>query len=530
MATTASASPVASPLRPWLGIVAVLFGAFISTLTGRLSSFGLADVRGAVHAGFDDGAWITTAQTCGQMLVTPIAIWAGGVYGPRHVLLCGAAVFALASLLIPVSVSLEPLLVLQFLAGVGSGTFIPLTLPVVLRTLTPRYWAYGIVVYALNLELSLNISASLESWYIEHLNWRFIFWQNVPLAVGMMACLYFGLARHPLPTMPKRPDLFGVTTAAIGLALIYAALDQGNRLDWFSSGTIVGLLAAGGILLTAALLHVVLVPSNWFDPGGALRWPLPVLLLMVLVLRLTILSTAFLIPQFLVSVRGYRSLEVGQTLVWIAIPQLFAAPVAALLLRRMDSRWTAGCGLAAIGLACWIVSRTMIPAWGPHQFLPTQLLQALGQTLALSGVVFTAIQHMKPQSALTFGAMIQTSRLMGGEIGLAFTATLVRLREQSASNQIGQHVVRGAPDVAARLQDYTQLLASRSGDSTEARSLALLAAAVQRAAELSSVIDGFLMIGLVAFVAAGAMLLLDRAPHSAASYRPLRLSFRRGRS
>jgi hypothetical protein len=50
-------------------------GTFISTLNGRLSNFGLADIRGAVHAGFDEGAWITTAQTVAQML---IAIAASG--------------------------------------------------------------------------------------------------------------------------------------------------------------------------------------------------------------------------------------------------------------------------------------------------------------------------------------------------------------------------------------------------------------------------------------------------------------------
>jgi len=44
------------------------------TLTTRLSTFGLADIRGAVHAGFDEGAWISTAQTAAQMLIAPIAI------------------------------------------------------------------------------------------------------------------------------------------------------------------------------------------------------------------------------------------------------------------------------------------------------------------------------------------------------------------------------------------------------------------------------------------------------------------------
>src|ERR1700728_4378798 len=68
-----------SPPIPWLGLGAVLMGTFISTVTSRLSSFGLADIRGAVHASFDQGAWITTAQSVGQMLMAPAAIWVRGV-------------------------------------------------------------------------------------------------------------------------------------------------------------------------------------------------------------------------------------------------------------------------------------------------------------------------------------------------------------------------------------------------------------------------------------------------------------------
>ena len=71
-----------APPIPWLGLTAVLLGTFISTLNGRLSTFGLADIRGAVHAGFDEGAWITTAQTVAQMLVAPVAIWLGGGLRP----------------------------------------------------------------------------------------------------------------------------------------------------------------------------------------------------------------------------------------------------------------------------------------------------------------------------------------------------------------------------------------------------------------------------------------------------------------
>src|SRR5271163_1032625 len=108
---------------PWLGLVAVLMGTFISTLNGRLSTFGLADIEGAVHAGFDEGAWITTAQTAAQMLIAPVAIWVGGIYGPRRVLMWAAATFAVISFIEPFSPNLPSLLTMQALGGLASGWF-----------------------------------------------------------------------------------------------------------------------------------------------------------------------------------------------------------------------------------------------------------------------------------------------------------------------------------------------------------------------------------------------------------------------
>src|SRR5271155_3466788 len=106
---------------PWLGLAAVLMGAFISTLNGRLSSFGLADIRGALGAGFDEGAWITTSQTMAQMLIAPIAVWAGSVFGPRRILLVAALSFAVISVLTPLAPNLSLMLTLEFVGGLASG-------------------------------------------------------------------------------------------------------------------------------------------------------------------------------------------------------------------------------------------------------------------------------------------------------------------------------------------------------------------------------------------------------------------------
>jgi DHA2 family multidrug resistance protein len=513
-----TSAPTDAPI-PWLGLTAVLLGTFISTLTGRLSTFGLTDIRGAIHAGFDDGAWITTSFTMAQMLITPIAVWIGSIYGPRRILIFAALSFAVTSALTPFAQNLQSLLVLQFLSGLSSGCFIPLTLSFILRNMPLRLWAYGIAVYALNLELSLNISASLEGWYVDNLSWHWIFWQNVPLALGMAACLHYGVKQLPPPACIHR-DIYGLATSGLGLGLIYAALDQGNRVDWLNSGMIWGLLLAGLLLLVAFVIHEATTPYPWLDFKVALGWPLPLLLLNIAILRLAILSTAYLIPYYLGGVRGFRALQIGDTLIWIAAPQLILCMLAAIMLRRFDARVTAALGFCLVIVACMSVAYTLTPAWGSDQFLASQLLQAVGQSFALSGVVFLGVLNLRPQDALTFGAMLQTARLLGGEVGTALIATVARMREQHASNLIGQHVQSGALDVEHSLAVFGRLLAV-TGHRPPAGPL-LLADQVRTAATTQATIDSFVVVAAcVAFGLVVTLVFLPPPPRTPASHIPL---------
>jgi DHA2 family multidrug resistance protein len=506
---------------PWLGLVAVLMGTFISTLNGRLSSFGLADIRGAVGAGFDEGAWITTAQTTAQMFITLIAVWLGAAYGPRRVLIGASIAFAAISLIIPFSQTLPTLLALQFLGGLASGFFVPLTLSFILLNSPPRFWAFGIALYALNLELSLNISASLEGWYVEHHTWRWIFWQNVPLALIMSLCLRRGMAVKPITVQPPR-DIFGLLTGGVGLALIYAALDQGNRLDWLNSGLVWGLFLAGTLVVAAFLIHEASTAHPLLDLKVVFSRPLPGLFVLISFLRLTILSTSFLIPLYLGSVRGYRDLEIGDTLIWIAVPQLLFCPLAALMLRRSDARLISCIGLIFIAVACLMVAYSLTPLWGSRQFIPSQLLQALGQSFALSGIVFFGILHLKPKDALTFGASIQVARLMGGEIGTAFVSTFSRVREQVASNLIGLHVQAGDARVIQRLSRYGAATTHHldPGGSLHRGDL-VLAAVVRAAATTQAVMDCFVAIAVLTVVALLLLVLRRAAPEGPASHKPL---------
>ena len=121
------------------------------------------------------------------------------------------------------------------------------------------------------------------------------------------------------------------------------------------------------------------------------------------------------------------------------------------------------------------------------------MLQAFGQSAALIALILFMVRHLRPADALTFGVLLQTARLFGGEIGNAFVQTYVRIREQVASNLLGLHVEANAPLVTSRLGAYAGAVQARSDGPADAaaRAASLLSSAVRGQASVLSYIDGF---------------------------------------
>src|SRR5215475_7476583 len=80
---TAAAMPSDISKSPLLGILGVIIGAGVVTLTGRMISLGLADLKGGMGLGFDDGAWISSAYNIALMFVGPFTVYVGALLGAR---------------------------------------------------------------------------------------------------------------------------------------------------------------------------------------------------------------------------------------------------------------------------------------------------------------------------------------------------------------------------------------------------------------------------------------------------------------
>jgi MFS transporter, DHA2 family, multidrug resistance protein len=494
----------------YVGTFGVFLGAGIATLNGRMISVGLPDLRGAMGFGFDEASWIPTAYNMALMFIGPFSVFLGAMLGARRVLLSAGAIFILCSILLPFSTSLRMMLCLQVISGLSSGTFYPLTLTYALRALPLRYVIYGIGVYAMDIVGVTSVGTPLVAWYTEHLSWHWIFWQSACLTPLMMLCVYFAIPNPPQRQGPK-PALSwrGFLYGSLGLALIYGALDQGERLDWLNSGVIVALLLTAAFLLPVAIVRRWLSPNPMVNPIFLVNRNTILLAGSLFSFRFVMLAIALLLPAVLGVTQQYRPLETGRVLFWIIPPLIIGGLVGARLMRRFDNRLVFATGFTIVAIAC-LINTQLTSAWAGDNFFLTQIVLGGGLGLTFTALVGSIIQNAfdtnalaNPINILTYSSTIHCVRLLGGEMGTALMQRLVSVREQFHSNMIGLHVDSGSWLTSERLAAIAHALFPNSAGSEEAQARAalVLGGQVKVQAYTLAYSDGYLTLALVAALA-----------------------------
>lgn len=529
MAALAGALPSRVSVSRLVGIIGVMLGAGIVTLAGRLLSLGLADLKGNVGIGFDEGAWIGSAFNVPLMFIAPFVIYFGAFLGPRRILFFAATIFALVSLYLPLVHNYSLLIVLLVIAGLSSGTFYPLALTFALRNIPLRYLPYVVALYATCIEGAVNFGTPLYGWFRDHSSWQWMFWTSAVLSPVMMVCVYYGVPPSAAPARSgKRPSFVGFLYASLGFSMMYAALDQGQRLDWWRSGLFVALFAGGMFFMAFALVRRLRSPNPLVDLPYLRKWNTVLLATGLMAFRFILLSTILVIPQALGS-RGFDAGQIGPALLWTAVSQLFLAFVGAyFLLAGIQPRLLMAIGFVCVGLACCL-NAEFTSSWSASNFYRTEFFMAVGQSFAFMGLVSSLLlQAMfsgameKPQLVLTFSTFIHIVRLFGGQIGVAVMGHFIAVRERLHSNLLGLHVERGDWITGETLHNLTYGLALKTNGLAEAtgRVMGVLAGKLRLEAFTLTFIDAF---HLVAWVCVSTLLLISILRRPPMTYRELSL-------
>ena len=517
----ASALPADLSHSPVLGILVVSIGAGVATLAGRLLTLGLADLRGHLGISVDQGAWIGTAFNGATMFIGPLTVYLGALLGTRPVFLICSAVFAIVSAGLPFAHSYSLLIVLLAIAGLSSGTFYPLTLSFALVNVPLRYLALTLGLYATCIEGAVNFAPSLYGFYRNHLSWEWMFWTSAIAAPVMAACAYYGIpaSSRPRPSGPP-PSFAGFLYASAGLALLFAALDQGQRLDWWRSGVFTALFATGSFFLLCALIRRFWRANPLVDLPFLRNWNTLVLGFGIFAFRFCLLATALVIPQTL-AVRGFDAAQFGPAVLWTAVPELCLAFFAAHLLNKgLDSRLLMASGFAVMGSVC-LMNANLTSAWAAENYFRTELLMALGQSFAFVGLVSSIILQSffsgalgAPARVLTFSAFFHTVRLFAGQIGVTVMARFIAEQEKLHSYLIGLNVQSGDWITEHTVRGLTEGLVAKSTGAAAAagRAVGIVAGEVRLQAYALAFIDAFHLLAWMSVIMLILLATLRRFP------------------
>jgi MFS transporter, DHA2 family, multidrug resistance protein len=499
--------------QPLFAVVAVLFGSFLANFESRLTSVGLPDLRGAFSLSFDEGAWLSTASIGSQIFIAPAVAWLATAFGLRRVLGIPSLIFALVSLIIPFVHDYAALIALGIVHGMLLGTFVPASLMIIFRNLPMRWWLPAIALYSIRVGFALDTSPSLVGFYVDHWGWRWLYWQGAVLAPLMALMVYLGTPREPVNrVLVREADWGGMLLLGTSVAMIYAGLDQGNRLDWLGSGTVVALLLGGGLLFVGFLINETRVRQPWAHVSVLFSRNVGLCLVAILLYTLTSLSNSSLVPNFLGTVALLRPEQTGVLLlIYGALPMFILVPVSIFLLRHFDARGVLIVGFSAFAAAN-LLGTQLTHDWARGDFVSIVLLQSLGQAFTLLPIIILALSNADTTRATAFAAYIQIMRLGGAEIGVALMGTWLRVREQVHSNFLGLHVENGAVDVTRLLQRLAEGFAGRGASAAAARALGTLSAEVQREANVLAYIDGFWLCFWLAMAGLACVSLITRAP------------------
>ena len=473
-------------------------------------SLGLADLKGHVGISYDQGAWLDSAYNAALMFIGPFSVYLGGLLGPRRILLFAAGVFTVTCAFLPLIHSYSLLVAALIVAGLTSGTFYPLTLTFALRNIPLRFLPFTIAFYATFVDGAVNIAPSFYGWYRDHLSWHWMFWNSALIAPVMMICIYFGI-----PAAPARkkdgpvPSFVGFLYLSAGLAMLFAAIQQGERLDWWRSGVFNALFWSGSFFSLCALIRRLRGPNPLVALPYLWQWNTVLLGSLLFWFRFTLTGTIILIPQSL-AIHGFEADQIGPAVIWSAVPLLLVAFIAALLLlRKLDPRLLMAAALTCTAFAVCL-NAEYTTAWSAANYYRTELLTGVGQAFALIGLVGCIILQgvfsgglAKPQWILTFSAFFHTIRLFGGTTGAVYMGHFLAEREKLHSNLLGLHVTRGSWITDGNLRALAAGVYAKSSGAAAAgaRAVDLIAARLRLQAYALSLIDGFLLVAWSCVVA-----------------------------
>ncbi|MGW6204320.1 MFS transporter [Streptomyces sp. NPDC055089] len=419
MSATTTEARAQAPLdvtarRPGAVLLMVCVAIFMLMLDAMVVSAALGEIRTDFGASIDGLQWVVDAYSIPLAGVLLTFATLGDRYGRRRMYVAGMTVFTGASLAMTLSQGIVQLDVLRVVQGIGAAMLFATALPL-LAVAFPAAGARAkaIGVYGAVMASATVLGPVIGGALVTRFGWRSIFLINVPIGIAMIV-----MAALKMPESAgnkgQRADWPGSLLLTGGLVAGVFALTRSQALGW-TSGTVVSLIVTGVVLVAAFLFWQTRAEHPLFDISMAKKPGFTGTAVVSVAHMATLMAAATYLALFLMG-RGYTPLEMGLRLLPISLCAMIAAPVSAVLAKRVSL------GAGTVGTMTMVTVGMYLLGHYDHDdswthFLPGMIIGGLGIG-ALTAVnqaasLTFASQENAGMSSATFGTLRQVGMAMG---------------------------------------------------------------------------------------------------------------------
>lgn len=398
-------------------------GLFLVLLDSTIVIIALPHIRGSLDASMSGLQWVVDAYTLPFAVLLLLAGTLGDRFGRKKTFLGGLFVFTVGSVLCGLASDLLWLNVGRAVQGVGGAAMATGGMALVVSAFTTREERTKAVgLYSALGGIALSIGPMLGGALVDSLDWRWIFYVNIPFTVlGMI----FGawLLRDSRNPDAGKIDGLGQVVAIVGLSLLTYALIEGNNKHW-GSPLIVGCLVGAGL----SLATFVLVQARTTQPMVPLdlfrQRVFSAANLAILVVGFALIGAAFFFAQFFQIVQGSSAFLSGVDLLPMTLAMFFCAPLSTWLAAKVGFRVPVLVGSLLAGGS--LVSFVILQPDSSYALLVWPLTAfGIGFGLLLAPLVAAVITAVPPWRAGLASGINNTSRQVGAVFGVAVLGTIV---------------------------------------------------------------------------------------------------------
>jgi MFS transporter, DHA2 family, multidrug resistance protein len=507
-AQTVAAHPPLSVAITTIGVIAVaMIG---STISSQLVDLDIADIGGGFSVSADDASWIACVATMAEVASIPIAAILVRALSLRRVAVYSAALYVVCACLSLFASGEDGLIALRVMQSFCSGTMSVLMFVSVIATLPPGFArTVGLALFAFASTAPTALNASAGAFVTERWGWQGLYFFDITWGLIFLTLAWRFLRPAPRAMRLSEIDWLGYVILAIGLAALILFMKQGDRFFWLDNPVIrhAGIVAA--IAIPLALVLFLLRRRPLLDLGLMATPTFGWAIALATFYRFGLVMTAFVVPQTLTRLQGFRIEQIADANIWTFWAQCISFPLAWLWASRGEPREPLSLGLLLFAAGAFVCTY-LTPQWQAGDFRLALILVGLGQGLFLVPTLFYATRDVKPEQGPTAAALFNLSRIVGQTFGTGSIAALIRYREDFHSAVLVESINNANSAVAERFNGLVASFLATNGDAALAskQAWASLSAMLSNQAYVLAFADAFVIVAAVLGVSAFLVLML----------------------